>query len=69
MTSSLWFKSKDEETEFGADIANSDGFKYFKYKTRLLEDTESDEVDGILRNTALAEPLKYLLFCFDYGWQ
>ena len=28
---SLWFYSKDEETNFDADIANTDEFKSFKY--------------------------------------
>ena len=29
---SLWFYSKDEATDFNADIVNTDNFKSFKYK-------------------------------------
>ena len=32
----LWFHSKDETTNFNADIANDDSFKSFKYKAKLL---------------------------------
>ena len=34
---SLWFYSKDEETNFNA---NDDNFKYFKYKAKLLGNIE-----------------------------
>ena len=34
-TGSLWFYSKDEETDFNNIIENSDEFKSFKYKTKL----------------------------------
>ena len=33
---SLWFYSKDETTNFNADVANPDKFKSFKYKANLL---------------------------------
>ena len=33
---SLWFYSKDETTDFNADIANTDNFKSFQYKAKLL---------------------------------
>ena len=36
-TGSLWFYSKDEATNFSANIANTDKFKSFKYKAKLLE--------------------------------
>ena len=39
MAGSLWFYSKDEAANFSADITNTDGFKYFRYKTKLLENT------------------------------
>ena len=32
---SLWVYSKDEATNFNADIANDDNFKSFKYKAKL----------------------------------
>ena len=35
-TGSLLFYSKDEATNFNADIANDDNFKCFKYKAKLL---------------------------------
>ena len=38
-TGSLWFYSKDEATNFNADIVNDDKFKSFKYKAKLLGNT------------------------------
>ena len=37
-TESLWFCSKDEATDFNADILNDNNFKSFKYKAKLLMD-------------------------------
>ena len=36
---SLWFYFKNEESNFDADIANSNNFKSFKNKAKLLEST------------------------------
>ena len=33
--SDLWFYSKDEATNFNTDIANTNNFKSFTYKTKL----------------------------------
>ena len=38
-TGSLWFYSKDETTNFNADIADTDNFKSFEYKAKLLRNT------------------------------
>ena len=35
-TGTLWLYSKDEASNFNADIANDDNFKSFKYKSKLL---------------------------------
>ena len=35
-------------------------FKFYEYKTKLLGNAVADEANGILRNTILAVPLKYL---------
>ena len=59
-TESLWFYSQDEATDSNAVIENTDNFKSFKYKAKLLQNTEADNANGILRNTAIAVPLKYL---------
>ena len=59
-TGSLWFYSKDEATNFNADIANDNNFRFFKYKTKLLGNSEADRTNGILKNAAVAVPLKYL---------
>ena len=32
----LWFCSKDEANNFNADIENTDDFKSFKFKAKLL---------------------------------
>ena len=52
--------NKDEATNFNADIVNNNNFKSFMYKAKLLENTEADGINGILKNTAIAVPLKYL---------
>ena len=57
---SLQFYSKDEATNFNADIANTNNFKSFKYKARFLGSTEADEAIGILKNATIDVPLKYL---------
>ena len=36
----LWFYLKDEETDIFINIANTDDFKYFKYKSKFLGNTE-----------------------------
>ena len=36
-TGSLWFYSKDKASDFRNDIVNSNEFKYFKYKAKLLK--------------------------------
>ena len=59
-TGTLWFYSKYKATNFGADIANDNNFKSFKYKAKLLENTEADGTNVILRNATIAVPLKYL---------
>ena len=41
-TGSLWFHSKDEPSNFNADIASDVNFKSFLYKSKLLESTEAD---------------------------
>ena len=56
-TGSLWFYSKDEGTNF---IFANNNFKYFKYKTRLLENTEADGANGSPKYATTAGPLKYL---------
>ena len=34
-TDSLWFYFKDKPTNFSADIAENNAFKYFSYKAKL----------------------------------
>ena len=38
-TGSLWYYSKDEATNFNNNIANTNNFKSFKNKAKLLENT------------------------------
>ena len=62
-TESLWFYSKDEANNFNDKIANTNDFKSFKYKAKLLENTVSQPApkaaNEILRNATIAVPLKY----------
>ena len=52
---SLWFYSKDEATNFDADIVNNDNFKSFKYNTYLLGNTAAqpfpNAANWIMKNT------------------
>ena len=63
-TGSLWFYSKDEATDFNADIANDNSFKSFKYKATLLGNTKAqpnpNHANGILKNATVVVSLKYL---------
>ena len=53
-TGSLWFYSKDETTNFNADIANHNNFKSFEYKAKLLGNTVANGGNGILKNETCA---------------
>ena len=57
---SLWFCLKDEALDFNANIANTDDFKSFIYKAKLLRKNEDDNANGIFKNNAISVPLKYL---------
>ena len=61
---SLRFNSKYEASSFNADIANTDDIKSFKYKAKLLWNTvgrsNPNQANGILENTTIPMPLKYL---------
>ena len=54
----------NEGTNFNNNIANTDNFKSFKYKAKLLENTDAqpapNEANGILKNVTVAVSLKYL---------
>ena len=64
-TGSLWLCSKDEATNFNADIDNYNNFKSFKYKSKLLGNNEADGTNGILKNTANNVSLK----CLSNFWR
>ena len=59
-TGKLRFYSKDEGTNFNADIANDNNFKSFEYKAKLLGNTVANRANGILRNKTIAVPANYL---------
>ena len=59
-TGNLWFYSKDEANNFNVDIVNTNNFKFFECKTKLLGNTVAHETNGMLRNTTIAAPSKYL---------
>ena len=61
-TGSLWFYSKDEATDFNADIVNDNNFKSFKNKAKLFGNAVvqvDNAANGILKNVTIATPLKY----------
>ena len=61
---SVWFYSKDKRTNVDADIANTDDFKSFKYKVKLLGNTGAqatpNTANGVLKNEAIVVAWKYL---------
>ena len=61
-TGSLWFYSKDEGTNFNADIANNNNFKSFEYKAKLLGNTAAqpapNAANGILKKYNNCCPIK-----------
>ena len=59
-TGKLQFYSKDEGTNFNADIANDNNFKSFEYKAKLLGNAVANRANGILRNETIAVPANYL---------
>ena len=59
-TGSLWFYSKDEATIVNTNMEDYNAFNSFKYKAKLLGNIETDGDNGILKNTAIADSLKYL---------
>ena len=59
-TGKLRFYSKDEGTNFNADIANDNNFKSFEYRAKLLGNTAANRANGILRNETIAVPANYL---------
>ena len=67
-TGSLWFYSKDLTTNFNADTSSNNDFKSFNYKAELLGNTAADEVNGVLKNAAIAALLKYLSNFWRSKW-
>ena len=59
-TGNLWFYFKNEAANFNADIGDTDDFKSFKYKAKLLGNTAVHGANRILRNATIAVSLKYL---------
>ena len=59
-TGSLWCHLKDEETNFNADIQDTNNLKSFNFTAKLLQNTVEDEANGILKNETIAVLLKYL---------
>ena len=55
---SLSFYSKDEANDFGSNIVNTNIFKSFEYKTKLIGSTAA--ANGIAENAAIAVPARYL---------
>ena len=41
-TGSLWLYLKDKAIDFNADIVNTNDFKSFKYKAKILGNTVAD---------------------------
>ena len=61
-TGSLWFYSKDEGTNFNANVTNTNNFKSFEYKATLLGNKVAqspwNQANGILKPAATADLLK-----------
>ena len=48
-TGIFWLYSKDESTNFNADIANTNNFKFFMQKPKFLKNIEADGDNGIFK--------------------
>ena len=61
-TRSLWCYSKGEVINFNADDAKTDNLKSFKYKVKILENTQAQRAPNkaILEIAMIAVPLKFL---------
>ena len=59
-TGSLRFYSKDKATDFNVDITHTNSFTSFKYKAKLVGNTETDGANRISRNAIIAVTLKHL---------
>ena len=57
-TGSLCFYSKNEGTNFNADIANDNNFKSFMYNT--VAQPAPNAANRILKNATIAVPVKYM---------
>ena len=55
-TGTLWLYSKDEASNFNADIANDDNFKSFKCKSKLLGSKAAQAENA-------ADGIKYINCC------
>ena len=55
---SIWFCSKDKTTDFDNDVANTDNFKFFKYKAKLLGNAVAQPTNGILENCCATKIFK-----------
>ena len=66
-TGSLWFYWKDEADDFDNAMANTNAFKSFKYKTKLIGSTAT--ANGILKNAycTIKIPLKQFLEIYWYA--
>ena len=68
-TGSLWFYSKDEATDFNADIVNDNNFKSFKYKAKLLGKTialANNAANGILKKCNICCAIDIFKGCVRY---
>ena len=60
-TGSLWSYFKNKWINFNADIANTNNFKSFMHKAKLLENTPADRTNRIFKkNATINVSLKYL---------
>ena len=50
----FWFYSKDEATNFNNDIADTNDFKSFRYKTKSFKNTKNNEKTRLERNNSCA---------------
>ena len=59
-TRSLWFYSKDEATDFNADIVNDNNSISFKYKVELFGNTVAQVDNATNTKKCIKKSLKYL---------
>ena len=57
-TGTFWLCSKDEATNFNADLPTTNNSESIKYNAKLFGNTDAGNANGILKDATINVPLK-----------